>query len=92
MANFYETAKAYSKKDITSLPSIDLKALEIKEDSFGEGANARKYKYFEIDGWKYTVKASVLEAIQEVISVRPMTTKVKVYRDKEGELKVMHLD
>ena len=92
MSNIYDTAKSYQKKDITALPSIDLKTLEVKEATFGEGEQKRAYKYFELDGWKYTLKADVLNAIKEVIEVRPTTTKIKVYTDKEGNLRVMPLD
>jgi hypothetical protein len=92
MSNLYDAAKAYTKKDITSLPELNLKTLEIKKDSFGEGKEKKEYFYIEIDGWKYTVKAAVLNAIKEVIEIRPTTTKVKVYKDKDGELKVMPLD
>jgi hypothetical protein len=92
MSNIYDTAKAYTKKDLTSLPSIDLKSLEVKEASFGEGEAKKNYKYVEIDGWKYTLKANVLSAIKDILEVRPTTTKVKVYLDKEGETRVMPLD
>lgn len=89
MANLYDTAKQYTKKDITSIESLDLKTLEVKDGQSDDGKI--KFKYIEIGGWKYTIKASVLSAIQEIINVRPTTTKVKVY-SKDGELKVMPLD
>lgn len=92
MANLYDTAKSFQKKDITSLPALDLKTLNVQEGTFGEGTDKRSFKYIEIDGWKYTLKANVIEAIKEVIDNRPTTTKVKVYAGKDGELKVMPLD
>lgn len=92
MVNLYDSAKAYKKKDITSLEEIDIKHLEIKEDTFGEGKDKRSYNYFEIDGWKYTVKAEALQLLKDLIEIRPMTTKVKFYRNKDGELAVMPID
>ena len=90
MANLYDTAKSYAKKDITSIESLDLKTLEVKDGVSDDGKI--KFKYIEIGGWKYTIKANVLALIQDIINVRPTTTKVKVYRDKEGDFKVMPLD
>lgn len=92
MANLLETAKSYAKKDLTVLPEIDLEKTEIKTSTFGEGENKREYRYFEIDGWKYTINAAVLSAIKDLLEVRPTTKKIKVYRDKQGDLKVMPLD
>lgn len=92
MANLLDTAKAYSKKDITSLDVIDLKETEIMTSTFGEGENKREWRYFEIDGWKYSINAAVLSAIKDLLEMRPQTTKIKVYRDKQGDLKVMPID
>lgn len=92
MSNLLDTAKSYQKKDLTSLPFLDLKALEVREASFGEGEAKKNYKYVEIDGWKYTIKAGVISAIKDLLEMRPTTTKVKVYLDKEGELRVMPVD
>lgn len=92
MASLYDTAKSYAKKDLTSLPELDLKTLDVKKQAFEKNGQKGEYSYIEMDGWKYVVKAEVLSAIKAVIDYRPSTTKVKVYKDDRGELKVMPLD
>lgn len=92
MVNLIETAKSYQKKDLTSLEVLDINNIEVKEDSFGEGKDKRTYKYIELDGWKYTVKAEALQLLKDLIEVRPTTTKVKFYKNKDGELAIMPID
>lgn len=90
MTSVYEAAKNYQKTDITSLDFIDLKNDMISDGVSDDGKI--KFKYILRNNWKYTVRAEVLRAIQEIINVRPTTTKVKVYKDNDGELKVMPID
>ncbi|NJO30856.1 MAG: hypothetical protein HC874_27360 [Richelia sp. SL_2_1] len=53
------------KKDLTTLPSVDVNT-EIKEGTFeGKDGKLIKYNYMEIEGWKYSIKAEVLEKIQQ---------------------------
>lgn len=90
MVNLFEVAKSYVKKDIFSLPEIDLKTLDILDGVTADGA--RKYKYFEKDGWDYTVKAEHLSAIKELIEVRPTVTKVKLIKTEKGDIRAIPLD
>jgi hypothetical protein len=86
----FDAAMSYKKTDITSLDFIDLKNDDIMDGVSDDGKI--KFKYILRNNWKYTVKAEVLSAIKDILDVRPTTTKVKVYSDKEGKLKVMPLD
>lgn len=86
MANLFEVAKGYARKDIFSLAEIDLKALDIKEGTTKDGRN---YKFFSKDNWDYTVKAEHLAAIQELINYTPGVNKIKLVKNDKGDVRAI---
>lgn len=80
-----------AKRDITDIPSLSVD-LDIKDGVFESNGKQVKYNYVEIDGYKYTIKAKVLEAIKSVIAVRPQTKHVKIQLTPKGEYVAFPLD
>ncbi len=96
MATLREKATTFvGKKELFDLDKIPLD-IEIKEDTFdGKGENAGKkipYSYIEIGGWKYTIRANIMEQMQTIALTRPTTKFVKVNKTPKGELFVVPLD
>lgn len=96
MPTLREAAQQFvGKKELTDLDKIPLD-IEIISDTFdGKGENAGKkipYQYIEINGWKYTIRANILEQMQTIALTRPTTKFVKVNKTPKGELFVVPLD
>lgn len=92
MVTLREFASSYkSAKDLTDLQEIPVN-IEIKEGSFEKNGSKLKYHFIEIDNWKYSLKGDIIQQIQQVISNRPTTTKIKVNRAPNGALYVVPLD
>jgi len=93
MTSLKETALNYKseKKDITNLESIPID-IEVKEGSFEKNGKKMSYKFVEMNGWQYSIKASLFEKIQQIIAARPATTKIKINKTPTGELFVIPLD
>lgn len=79
------------KKDVTSLPSIPVD-IEVKEGSFEKNGQKMKYKFIEVNGWKYSIKSALLEKIQQIIGVRPSTKNIKIEKAPNGDMFVIPLD
>lgn len=79
------------KKDVTTLPSIPVD-IEVKEGTFEKNGKEMKYKFVEVNGWKYSIKASLLEKIQQILSVRPTTKNIKIEKAPNGDMFVIPLD
>lgn len=91
--NLLESAKAFSgKKEVWTLDKIPVD-IEMKEDTFTnkEGKEV-KYFFVEINGYKYTITSKVLEAIQQVVNVRPETKFIKIQKTPKGEIYAVPLD
>jgi len=81
-----------AKKELHSLAEVPVD-IEIKEDSFKNAQGQEvKYKYVEIDGYKYTVKSKVLSALKNIVAARPSVTKVKFQKTEDGDIIVVPLD
>jgi hypothetical protein len=79
------------QKDITDLDKISTES-EIGESEFEKNGKKLKYNFIEIDGWKYTLKAPVVEAIKQILAARPTTKFIKVNKTPSGEYFVIPLD
>lgn len=92
MANLKETAVNFkSGKDITDLEKIPTD-IEVKTGEFEKNGQKMTYTYFELDGWKYTIKSKVMESIKQMLGVRPQTKFIKVNKTPAGEYFVIPLD
>jgi hypothetical protein len=87
--------KYTGKKELYDLDKIDV-SLEVKQDTFdGKGQNEGKkiaYNYIEIDGYKYTIKADLMQQIKQTLESRPQTKFIKVNRAANGTLYIIPLD
>jgi len=80
------------KRELWDLDHVPVN-IEVKDNVFtGEGGKPVAFKYIEIDGWKYTIRAKDLEAIKNILEMRPQTTKVKFKRTDKGEILCMPVD
>jgi len=96
MPTLKESALKFTgKKELFDLEKIDV-SFEVKTDTFdGKGDNAGKkipYNYVEIDGYKYTIKADLMQQIKQTLEDRPLTKFIKVKKASNGTLYVISLD
>lgn len=84
--------KFKGKRELWDLDSVAVD-VEIKDDVFtGDGGKQVPFQFIEIDGWKYTIRAKNLEAIKNIIEMRPQTTKVKFKKTDKGDILCMPVD
>lgn len=84
--------KHKGKKELWDLEFVPVE-IEVKDDVFtGDNGKPVPFQYIEIDGWKYTIRAKNLEAIKNIIEMRPQTTKVKFKKTDKGEIVCVPLD
>lgn len=93
MTSLKDAAISYKneKKDVTTLPSIPVD-IEVKEGSFEKNGQKMNYKYIEVNGWKYSIKGTLIEKIQQILSVRPTTKNIKIEKAANGDMFVIPLD
>lgn len=81
-----------SKKEIFDLAEVPVN-IEVQESEFkASDGLMKKFKYIEIDGYKYTIRNKALAAMKGIISARPTTTKVKFNKTESGDIFVVPLD
>ncbi len=93
MPTLKDSAIAYKgKKEITDLASIPVD-IEFKSGTFknAEGKDMN-FNFIEIEGYKYTIKAKLMQQIQNLLNARPTTKNIKIQKASNGELFVIPLD
>lgn len=85
--------KHQGKHYVTELDKVPLDA-QIYESSFDEKGTNRKvtFYYLELNGIKYNVPSGALNAIKELVLLRPNTKFVKVTKQPGGNYSVIPLD
>lgn len=84
--------KHKGKRELWDLEFVPVD-VEVKDDVFsGEGGKPVAYQYVEIDKYKYTIRAKNLEAIRNILEMRPSTTKVKFKKTDKGEVLCVPFD
>lgn len=94
MTTLKEAAEKHSGKHyITELDKVPIEA-QVYESSFKEKGTDREVKFFymELNGIKYNVPSGALNAIKELVSIRPTTKFVKVTKQPGGNYSVIPLD
>lgn len=87
MASLKESAIAYSgKKELYNLDKVPVD-VEFQTGSF-DSKDGKKvpFSFIEIDGYKYTIKASILEQVKNVLSVNPNAKYIKFQKAPNGEV------
>jgi hypothetical protein len=93
MPTLKEFAGSYSgKKDITDIKRIPVD-LPINSGTFknSEGKDM-PFNYFEIEGYKYTIKAKVLAQMKYLLEQKPNIKAFKVSKAPNGDLVVFDVD
>jgi len=92
MTTLKETAIAYKgKKELTDLDKILVNS-EIHQGTFTNDAGKEiAFNYIEIDGYKYTIKGTLMNQIKRILEARPTTTAIKI-KEEKGEFFVIPLD
>ena len=99
MANFKDTAKAYTPKktrNIAELEVVNLETMQI-EDRVGTNEDGKdfSYKVAILNGEEYRVPASVLGSIKTILEAKPTLKTVRVIKKGQGmntEYTVIPLD
>lgn len=93
MPTLRDSAVAFKgKKEITDLASIPVD-VEFKTGSFKNSEDkVMSFNFIEIDGYKYTIKAKLMQQIQNLLNARPATKNIKVQKGSNGDLFVIPLD
>lgn len=93
MTSLKETSLNFKgRRDLWDLEFVPINS-EVKDGTFsGEGGKPIAFQYIEIDGYKYTIRAKNLEAIKNIIEMRPSTTKVKFKKTDKGEILCAPID
>jgi hypothetical protein len=88
MPSIKESAAAYipqKMRNISELPSVDV-SLELKDgEGIGDDGKPFKYKYFEVDGEKYRVPATVLGQLKDIQEAKPDLKTFKVKKTGQGK-------
>ncbi len=65
-------------KNVTELSELDISAEVLDGEGADDEGKPYNYKYILVEKERYRVPTPVLEAIQEILKVKPDTVKVKV--------------
>lgn len=85
MVNIREFVKTWKgKKELSDLPALDLQNLEIKSDTFDIGGVKKPFSYIEIDGWKYTLNASIIQQLKDILEKNPLCAKIQFKKTTNG--------
>lgn len=87
MPTLKDKAINFKSRDITDLDKISVD-IEIKTGEFEKNGKKVPYDYFEVDGWKYSIKADVLKQIQLIVTQNPGIKFIKVKRTPSGVIYV----
>jgi hypothetical protein len=93
MPTLKEFASTYSgKKDITDVKRIPVET-QVNSGTFkNSDGKDMPFNYFEIDSYKYTIKAKVLAQIKYLLEQKPNIKAFKVSKAPNGELVVFDVD
>lgn len=93
MTTLRDASLNYSpKKELHQLQSVPVD-IEIIEDTFKNEAGADvKYKYVEINGYRYTINKKSLAALKNIVAARPSVKNVKFEKAEDGSVFVVPLD
>lgn len=93
MTTLKDSAMAHSgKKELYNIDKIPVD-IELQEGHFpskekDEAGNTKQiaYKFIEVDGYKYTVRAKDLQQMQNVLTVNPTAKYLKFQKMPNGEI------
>lgn len=98
MANLRETSQAYEPKKTLNIADLEKVSLDVQISKVsGTNQEGKNFEYHvaEIEGEKYRVPVTVIEAIQTIMEAKPELKNIKVIKKGTGmstEYTVVPLD
>ena len=86
MGTLREEAQAYKPQQMKNITELEVirTDLEVKEETFGEGAETFIAKTFEVDGEKYRIPVSVLNGLKAILEKKPDLKTFQVAKSGQG--------
>jgi len=98
MANLRETSQAYEPKKTLNIADLDSVSLDVPMDKVsGTNQEGKDFEYYVavIDGEKYRVPVTVIDAIKTIMEAKPELKNIRVIKKGTGmstEYTVVPLD
>lgn len=86
MANLFDEAQAYEPKTMKNIAELEVvnTNVDVKEETFGDGADQFTAKLIEVNGEKYRVPVSVLKNLKAILEVKPTLKTFQVKKTGSG--------